>query len=486
MQGTTISAIMASNPTITDANKIQAGASLNLPSKTVSPVAPVTQPITTNVPQTVQTPTLPTPTNTTDTYYQSLNQQVTDATSKLETERQNQLDKIQQDKSQAQADLDTLRNAQGDIINEQGATAIAEKQAKLDALDLETQRFNENYNIVQGLASQLTDLMTQGNNLIASEKAKTGLSSIRNPRITETINNITAQTGVIQAGISVYNGQMSQAQNQLTLATNTITSAYSDQLDYYTTLANFYESQATDTNNKLITLTKDEKDFMDTKIASLEADKAKVEENADYIKELMTNPTSALFMSQAGVSLLDSPEVVNQKMAIQTQRQEVIDTQNEYVSKGYTPSAVPTANTITIQSGGQNLYFKPPTTKFTGYSGDDVVSIKADIAKYGLDKVLEGVTDPDQVKAIQDIAKTVEQKVSKENIEAIVTQKSAMEGLRDTYTDDELKKLADDYGYSSFWTGKTSDIDRFLNSTEAKTVYVDLLYKQYEQAGMAK
>lgn len=39
--------------------------------------------------------------------------------------------------------------------------------------------------------------------------------------------------------------------------------------------------------------------------------------------------------------------------------------------------------------------------KFQGFSGADVVAIKNDIATYGIDTVLEGITDPDEVKAIQ-------------------------------------------------------------------------------------
>lgn len=84
------------------------------------------------------------------------------------------------------------------------------------------------------------------------------------------------------------------------------------------------------------------------------------------------------------------------------------------------------------------------------------------------------------------MSKTIEKKVSRSDIETIVTQKVAMDQLRETYTDAELKELANDSGASKWWTGKDTDIDRFLNSADARKVYVDLLFKQYESAGMTK
>ena len=298
-----------------------------------------------------------------DAYYQSLTQQVGNLTTQLETERQRQLDRIQNDKANATTELENIRSSQEGAINQQGNVALDEKQAKLNQLDIEQKRFDENYTKVQGLGNELTSILTEGNALVAQMKGTTGLQNLRNPRINQAIELVNARAGVLTAAISTYSGQMNQAQSQLTLATNTLTSAYQDQLSYYSTLVNFYKSKASDTNQKLITLTKDERNFLDSKIASLENDVARVQANSDYIQGLMQNPTTALFMAQAGISLNDSPEVVNQKMAIQAKRQEAIDTQNEYVSKGYKPVAMPSADTITIQSGGQNLYFKPPTTK---------------------------------------------------------------------------------------------------------------------------
>ena len=328
-----------------------------------APGTPSPSPVTTGIPNTnIQPPNFnpPQASNTQDAFYTSLSQQVTNAQANLDNERNTQLQRIQQDKQNAQTELESIRSQQQGAIDSLGSASLEEKNMKLAQLEKEEKRFDEEYQIQKNLGTQLTNLMTEGNALIQQMKGVTGLASIRNPRINQTIEGITASVGVIQAALSVSQGLTSQAQSQLTTATNVITSAYTDQLDYYKTLSNFYESKASDSNQKLITLTSDERKFLDAKVAELEGKVASAQANSDYISKLMQNPTTALFMAQAGVQLTDSPAQVNTKMAAQAQKQEAINTTNEYVKAGYTPMAMPGANTITIQSGGQNLYFKAP------------------------------------------------------------------------------------------------------------------------------
>lgn len=138
-------------------------------------------------------------------------------------------------------------------------------------------------------------------------------------------------------------------------------------------------------------------------------------------------------------------------------------------------------------SGGGTIKLGAPERQEllgSGFSSPDIVSIEQDVSKHGLTKVLEGITDPAQKAALNKVYGAKE-KVTREQIEKTVTQKVAMDGLKDAYTETELKDLADQYGSSSMWTGAGSDITRFLNSADAKKVYVDLLYEQYKSAGMA-
>jgi len=114
--------------------------------------------------------------------------------------------------------------------------------------------------------------------------------------------------------MSARNGQISQAYNMIDRSINAITADKQDQLTYYSTLFNFYESQKDAEGNKLTTLTNEKKSFLNAQIGLLENDMAQAQNNADYIKELMTDPDSASFMAKAGVTLNDSPETVNQKI----------------------------------------------------------------------------------------------------------------------------------------------------------------------------
>ncbi len=119
-----------------------------------------------------------------------------------------------------------------------------------------------------------------------------------------------------------------------------------------------------------------------------------------------------------------------------------------------------------------------------GFTTTEASQIASDVNQYGIDKVLEGITDPAQKKAIQ---KTygVQEKVTREQIAGMVTQKMAQEGLKDTYTDDELSTLARDNGFSLWFTGKAGEVEKFLNSPKAIELYTEILYKQYKDAGMA-
>jgi len=113
----------------------------------------------------------------------------------------------------------------------------------------------------------------------------------------------------------------------------------------------------------------------------------------------------------------------------------------------------------------------------------EIKQLVKDINQFGIDKVLESQTDPAIKKSIQK-AYGVQEKVSREQLTSSVTQKSAQEGLKDTYTDDELSELARDNGFALYFTGKAGEVEKFLDSDKARELYVNLLYKQYEDAGM--
>lgn len=269
-------------------------------------------------------------------YTAGVEQNLAATTQALQAERDRQQALFTDQINQARADLEAARSAQQEAIEGFGAQAAEQKQLILDRLNEETARFDENYAKVQGLANNLQTLLTEGNAMISQQKNATGLSAIRQPRIEQTISDVAAAAGVIEATISVYNGQMNQAQSQLTNATNVIQAAYSDQLDYYSALANMYESKSGDSQQMLMTLTSEEKDFLKAKIATLENDRNMVIENAQRIQEAMTDPDTALAYAQAGVTLKDTPEQISVKLAQYAYTKENADTSKDMAMKGYT------------------------------------------------------------------------------------------------------------------------------------------------------
>lgn len=119
-----------------------------------------------------------------------------------------------------------------------------------------------------------------------------------------------------------------------------------------------------------------------------------------------------------------------------------------------------------------------------GLTSAAIKQIESDIQQYGLNAVLEGVDDAAQKAAIQKIFNQT-QKVSMEQVKKQVTQKVAEDGLKEIYTDAELKKLADEAGISSWFSGEAADIKNYLASQEAVDHYAEVLYKRYKDAGMA-
>lgn len=119
-----------------------------------------------------------------------------------------------------------------------------------------------------------------------------------------------------------------------------------------------------------------------------------------------------------------------------------------------------------------------------GFTSSEVSQIQNDVNQFGLDAVLEGLND-NQKKAIQDVY-GVKEKVTRQQVEATVTQKVAQDGLKNAYTPEELIEFAKEAGFASFWRSRDAEVKNYLNSDAARQKYIDLLYEQYKAAGMAQ
>src|SRR3990167_4077296 len=148
------------------------------------------------------------PTN--ETYFNSL-------TAELETKRKALEDAYKKQVSDYQTQIDAANKTISDFTSKQeGVIDKAKDLTQPFRADYETAQrkkfyIDENFEANQTLVNELSDLLTEGNELIASMKETTGLASIRNPRIAEAISDVAARTGVIEAVMAARNKQIAQA-----------------------------------------------------------------------------------------------------------------------------------------------------------------------------------------------------------------------------------------------------------------------------------
>lgn len=102
----------------------------------------------------------------------------------------------------------------------------------------------------------------------------------------------------------------------------------------------------------------------------LKYDLENTQKTVDAIKSLMIDPASALLVAQAGVSLNDTVETINAKMAQAQYANEVREMSNEFTSQGaiaiIDPSSVPKDQLRSFtDSKGKVHYYKMPKEKTT-------------------------------------------------------------------------------------------------------------------------
>jgi YD repeat-containing protein len=330
-------------------------------------IAPISNPISSPTGGSTTSPTFPVPQagNATTSYTQSLTSQIDQTKAAVQAEAdkraaeyQTKIDEI----TQQQKDLQTLQDAG---MAAEGAAVAQETADKKAALELEKQRFDENYNANQALIGELDGLLTAGNEAIQQMKDTTGLASILNPRIAKTMSDVTARAGVIQAVLSARNSQMTYAQQQLGTTFDALSSITTDQVNYYNTLIDFYQVQKNENTNSILNLTKDQKDYLDVKLNMLNNDLTRLQATKDVITKAMLDPDTASQYAMAGVTMNDSVEQIGRKLAQYGYSQELKNTSNAMATAGYTsvPQAGVTPTVITDSLGNTKSWYKIPDGK---------------------------------------------------------------------------------------------------------------------------
>lgn len=208
------------------------------------------------------------------------------------------------------------------------------------------------------LLGELDQLLTEGNELIRQQKSVTGLAVIRNPRIQQTMEDVAARAGVINAVVSLQNTYLANAYQSIDRSVAAITADRQDRLNYYNTVLSL-------ANRDIIELTTESRRIAEQQTNLLQFDLSNAQDSVNEIKRLMLDPASASLMARAGVSLNDSVETINAKMSQAQYEQEIRDFANDFTTQGavavMNPSSVPASQLRSFtDSRGQVHYYKMP------------------------------------------------------------------------------------------------------------------------------
>ncbi len=304
----------------------------------------------------IQTPVTPSyTTGANQNYITGLNAEVEAARKALE-------EQLKQNQARVQAELEAARKREQEALQgvKELTTPFREELEKT-----ERQRYGTEEVLAKqrSLLDELDQLLTEGNNLIKQQMQVTGLAAIRNPRIQKTMDDVAARAGVINAVVNMQNTYLANAYQAIDRTMSAITQDRQDRLTYYETVLNL-------ANRDIIQLDNKSQEFAKEQINLLKFDLERATKTVDYIKELMVNPDTALALAQSGVSLNDSIETINKKLADYQYVREVREQANKITMEGGVlvtdPKSVPADQLKSFtDSRGRTHYYKMPKTATT-------------------------------------------------------------------------------------------------------------------------
>ena len=252
-----------------------------------------------------------------------------------------QITDLRKQKTDLETKISDITATQKDILTKNIEPLLAPFREDLEKSERERLKIEENFFANQKSIQELETLLTQAQAEIAEAEGVTGLSAIRSPRIAKLQEDMAARVGVIEAVMAARNNQIIVAENLIDRSISAIEADRQDQLTYYEALYNFYETQRDEEGEKLVQLSKDEKDFLIAQIGLLESDLETSQVAVDYIKGLLLDPKTAELAETAGILLTDSIEVVNTKLANAIYEQDRRDKINKFEIDGYEFLALP-------------------------------------------------------------------------------------------------------------------------------------------------
>mgnify|MGYP001565041535 CR=1 FL=1 len=362
----------------------------------------------------------------------------------LENTYKQQAEQSRKDAEASQKQIDEITKQYKDTL-EQAKPLTQPFRESLEAVQRDQLKVTKNFEENQKLVDELSSLLTEGNALIQQQRGLAIPDIFKNARVNKTMSDVNARAGIIQAVINARNGQISQAYTMIDRTISAITADRTDQLNYYNTLLKFYDTQKDDEGKKLLTLEKDQKDYLDKQVSLIENDLKTTQANADFIKKAMIDPDTAQAYGQAGVTLNDSPETINKKLAEYAYQKEVSEKSNDMAQKGYSylalgmsaPSGYEVVTTTDSKGNTKQWYKKvtgaekpatlTPTDKKDltgiGFTPQEISDVKRSVNDFGIQATLKAIDNENQRLRVAttynalDILDTVESEIESEKKE---------------------------------------------------------------------
>jgi hypothetical protein len=245
---------------------------------------------------------------------------------------QNAKDTLQSSYDKQSADissqLDTLKTQQQDALNQE-KTLSQPVQQQIEQTQEQALHVNSNFEANQGLANELSSLVTEANSRLSGETNRFASTSSISAGYNKNLQDITARAGLIQSAMAAYNGQIGQAYTLIDRSVAAINADRTDQLHYYNTLLTLNDNKQLDLGNQAKTIAQQ-------KVALLQNNVDEVQKSADAIKQAMLDPATAQTYAQAGVTLTDTTAQIGTKLSDYGYSKELATQNNQLSTNGFT------------------------------------------------------------------------------------------------------------------------------------------------------
>ena len=176
-------------------------------------------------------------------------------------------------------------------------------------------KIDENYFANQALIGELGTIMNELNMSAIRNTEMIASGAISKTEANRRQQVLIARAGTIEAVIGARNNQIGNAFSIIDKTYNALKDDQTTQLNYYQSLINYYDGLRTESGAKIVDLTKDQRTYINSQIKIKETELANLSKSTEYIKSLMINPDTAKIIADAGVSLADNVDEINEKLA---------------------------------------------------------------------------------------------------------------------------------------------------------------------------